>query len=206
MGWLAGEEGRKNEQATLFTGLLAIWAFLADFAVLVLLHDLRSRMQRERGVMINPMQMGARAKKDSQADHWQTPPHILDKVSEFFDGLWTDPCPANPTFDGLSIIWPSRTYINPPFSQYREWALHGRQQTSEQIWMSHHNHDTQWWNLLECDAMCLLYDRVKFIDPTTGKPNSTAIGKCQTLRYRGRETRRFQQIFKGFGTIVEVMR
>ena len=38
-----------------------------------------------------------------------------------------DPCPVNPTIDGLSIDWGPTCYVNPPFSQLKRWvdkALH----------------------------------------------------------------------------------
>jgi len=41
--------------------------------------------------------------------------HLKDKgyrISDF------DPCPNNPTFDGLEIEWPNETiYVNPPYSR-----------------------------------------------------------------------------------------
>lgn len=159
----------------------------------------------------NPMNMGAKAKKDPKADHWQTPPYILDAIDKFWPQGWFDPCPANPALDGLDGKWPARTYINPPFSQYRAWTDHGRHQPLEQIWMSNHNHDTEWFQALVVDAMCLLFDRVVFIDPTTGKPAAdkdgrpqTMIGKCQTLRYKGSDIAGFAKAFQHLGQIVEV--
>lgn len=152
----------------------------------------------------NLMLMGAKAKGDPQADKWRTPPYLLEAVNEFYEGKWFDPCPANPDFDGLAMKWPPDTYINPPFSQYKKWSEHGWHQAMDQIWMSHHNHDTGWWQSVPVDAMCLLFDRVKFINPETGKPGTTAIGKCQTLRYRGNNVARFAAVFRGLGQIVEV--
>lgn len=37
---------------------------------------------------------------------------------------WFDPCPLNPNpdFDGLSIEWQDKTYINPPYSEPLKWV------------------------------------------------------------------------------------
>lgn len=58
----------------------------------------------------------------SKTDLWSTGPKFLQQITEgvqFFD-----PCPENPTFDGLSIDW-SRdmlNYVNPPYSDLRSWT------------------------------------------------------------------------------------
>ena len=38
---------------------------------------------------------------------------------------WFDPCPLddNPKFDGLSIDWRDKTYVNPPYSKPLPWVL-----------------------------------------------------------------------------------
>lgn len=40
-----------------------------------------------------------------------------------FEGYF-DPCPFNekPEFDGLSIDWPDKTYVNPPYSKPLPWV------------------------------------------------------------------------------------
>ena len=32
-----------------------------------------------------------------------------------------DPCPINPSFDGLNVDWGMRTYVNPPYSKIPAW-------------------------------------------------------------------------------------
>lgn len=55
----------------------------------------------------------------NHSDNWKTPPELYSKLhSEFnFD---FDPCPyseTEPLFDGLSIEWGSRNFVNPPYSR-----------------------------------------------------------------------------------------
>lgn len=143
-------------------------------------------------------------------DYWQTPQYILDKVNEFWPEGWFDPCPANHEIDRLHRIWPEKCYINPPFSQYLKWAQHGRLQPLGQIWMMDHDHSTKRMQLLMPGAvLCLLHDRVIFIDPKTGKPavnkktgKKQTPPKPQTLLYRGNEPARFKQVFQSIGHVV----
>lgn len=52
-------------------------------------------------------------------DTYATPKWILDMYKDYFD-----PCPLNfnPEFDGLSIEWAERTYVNPPYSDPKPWV------------------------------------------------------------------------------------
>lgn len=154
--------------------------------------------------MTNSMNMGARGKKKSEKDNWQTPPDLLSKISEFMPG-WFDPCPGSPTFDGLSIEWPSPTFINPPFSKYRQWAKYGAAQDGEQVWICHHSHDTKWFKALfaRSKAIALLHKRVEFLKPSTGKSTGTAIGKCQSLIYVGKNLDDFQKVFSTIAYVLK---
>jgi len=134
-------------------------------------------------------------------DNWKTPPWLLTLITEFYEGGWFDPCPDNPTFNGLAIKWPAKTYINPPFSQYLKWAQHGFVQPLEQIWMCDHDHSTERFKtLLPGATLCLLFDRVAFIHPETNKSISSN-PRCQTLIYRGNNVGRFKQVFGQKGLV-----
>ena len=49
-------------------------------------------------------------------DDWATPKDFYNKLNQEFNFNF-DPCPLNSDFDGLSIDWKERNYINPPYSR-----------------------------------------------------------------------------------------
>lgn len=50
--------------------------------------------------------------------NWGTPPEIKDR----FEG-WFDPCPhPRPEWCGLSIPWPKKVFVNPPFNRLDLWV------------------------------------------------------------------------------------
>lgn len=49
-------------------------------------------------------------------DNWATPKKFYKKLDEEFNFNF-DPCPLNPLFDGLTINWGTRNFVNPPYSR-----------------------------------------------------------------------------------------
>jgi hypothetical protein len=150
---------------------------------------------------------GAKATGENWRDHWGTPDNIKVAVKKFYGKEPFDPCPWNPNFDGLTTSWSECAYINPPFSEYKKWVQHGLMQPPEQIWLSHTSHDVQWYKSLlsSVDAVCLLSKRVNFIHPLTGEASkSTAIGKCQTIFYRGVRVADFKESFSHLGVVFQL--
>jgi hypothetical protein len=56
----------------------------------------------------------------SKSDDWATPKDLYDKLNAEFHFDF-DPCPLNANFDGLSIDWESRSFVNPPYSNLKAW-------------------------------------------------------------------------------------
>ena len=149
-------------------------------------------------------------------DFWQTPEYILDAINMMWPNGWFDPCPINPSFDGLKIDISYQRgipkYFNPPFSQYLDWVKYWEGDNSEQIWIMDHDHSTQRMQQLLIESLplysppkwfsyCLLYERVAFIDPETGKPKKGQM-RCQTLIYKGSNSNGFAKNFKHLGLIL----
>lgn len=54
----------------------------------------------------------------SKSDNWGTPKDIKDKYKD-----WFDPCPyPKLEWDGLNIEWGDKNFVNPPYSNIKEWA------------------------------------------------------------------------------------
>ena len=58
--------------------------------------------------------------------HGGTPDWLLNELIDKYNISLFDPCPNNPTFDGLSIEWPKgdTIYVNPPYTrgQISKWV------------------------------------------------------------------------------------
>ena len=55
----------------------------------------------------------------SKSDNWRTPKVIYDS---FINHNYFDPCPYESIFDGLSIKWKEKNFVNPPYSQISKWV------------------------------------------------------------------------------------
>ena len=56
---------------------------------------------------------------------WRTPKKFYDELNKEFNSDF-DPCPSNPTFDGLNIEWGKRNFVNPPYgNQTKLWLKKG---------------------------------------------------------------------------------
>lgn len=55
-----------------------------------------------------------RALFKSERHDWKTPKVFYEKLNEEFKFDF-DPCPSDPTFDGLNVEWGGVNYVNPPY-------------------------------------------------------------------------------------------
>lgn len=56
----------------------------------------------------------------SKRQTWKTPIYIYNELNKEFNFNF-DPCPENPTFDGLNIEWKERNFVNPPYKTLKLW-------------------------------------------------------------------------------------
>lgn len=63
-------------------------------------------------------------------EFWNTPDELYAYLNEqhHFD---FDPCPANPTFNGLMVGWGECNFVNPPFNDITSWLHKGLQEQQQ---------------------------------------------------------------------------
>ena len=54
--------------------------------------------------------------RNNSGDDWKTPKDFYDKLDAVYHFDF-DPCPYQADFDGLSISWGQRNFVNPPYSR-----------------------------------------------------------------------------------------
>lgn len=73
---------------------------------------------------------------EDKTNCWATPQSFFNSLVEEFDIGDFDPCPINPTIDGLLIPWVSdkTVFVNPPFSKQlkEDFLYHGLEQVENQ--------------------------------------------------------------------------
>jgi len=66
------------------------------------------------------MRIPLKGGKKGANDNEPTPKYFYEELNKEFNFDF-DPCPHNPTFDGLAIEWGQRNYVNPPYSKKIKW-------------------------------------------------------------------------------------
>lgn len=115
-------------------------------------------------------------------DSWRTPRWLIDHFRNHFD-----PCPSNPTFDGLSIDWKSPAFVNPPYSSPLQWikkAIEQAEKGVSVVMLLRVDVSTEWYKLLmgQNPHIAFFNERIKFQD-SNKSPNF-----CSMLVYLDSDT------------------
>jgi phage N-6-adenine-methyltransferase len=113
-------------------------------------------------------------------DNWKTPKATYEALdSEFhFD---FDPCPPNPTFDGLRTPWGMRNFVNPPYGniigRWLEKAKEEQKNGALSVFLIPSRTDTRWWHdyAMTADEIRFIKGRLKFDDQKNPAPFPSAI-------------------------------
>ena len=110
--------------------------------------------------------------------NWSTPKWLYDELNKEFHFDF-DPCPLNdnPVFDGLSIEWKQRNYINPPYGrQIGNWIRKAYQESisgKQCIMLLPSRTDTKWFHeiiLPYAKEIRFIKGRLKFGNATNSAP------------------------------------
>lgn len=110
---------------------------------------------------------------------WKTP-------KEFYKGLDAefhfdfDPCPTNPTFDGLSIPWKQSNFVNPPYKQIKLWVKKSYEeylQGKTVVLLIPSRTDTRWWHdyCMKATDIRFVKGRLCFDDSGSPAPFPSAV-------------------------------
>ena len=106
-----------------------------------------------------------------QSDLWETPDWLMVHFKNHFD-----PCPPNPTFDGLKVDWKDPTYCNPPYSNPEPWvkkAIEERRKGVNVVMLLRVDPSTRWYRLLmeEKNIYITFFNRRIKFKGARGSPN-----------------------------------
>ena len=127
---------------------------------------------------------------DETRDDWKTPKALYDNLDQEFHFDF-DPCPTNPTFDGLKIDWGKSNYANPPYGrEIIKWMEKGYYEFlkgKNVIFLIASRTDTQWWHqyVMRANEVRLMEGRLKFDDGTSAGTFGSAIAIFNDRRYNG---------------------
>ena len=121
--------------------------------------------------------------------YWETPPELYN----YLDSLYTfdfDPCPVNPTFDGLTATWGKCNYVNPPYgktiSAWLERAYNESLDGNKSVLLIPARTDTKWWHdyVMKSTHVWLIKGRIKFVGAKNSAPFPSAIVVFEGWRER----------------------
>jgi len=84
----------------------------------------------------------------SKKQDWRTPEALYRQLDAEFHFNF-DPCPTDPTFNGLHIAWKERNFVNPPYSEVARWVQKGFNESLKGklvVFLVAARTDTQWFH------------------------------------------------------------
>lgn len=129
-----------------------------------------------------------------QSDLWQTPDYFKELILAEY-GPTFDPCPCNPQFDGLTIEWGARNFVNPPFSNIEPWvrkALVEREHGRESVLLLPVRTSVKYFRKLiipNASKLRFLGSRVAFVSPYNASATSGAPFDCYLVEFMNTHAR-----------------
>ena len=111
---------------------------------------------------------------------WRTPVKLYEELDKEFNFNF-DPCPPDPTFDGLSIGWADKNFVNPPYGrQITAWIKKGFEESQAGklvVFLIPSRTDTKWWHdyIMKADEIRFIKGRLKFGNAKNSTPFPSAL-------------------------------
>lgn len=114
-------------------------------------------------------------------DNWRTPTKLFEELNKEFDFNF-DPCPLAdpPLFDGLAIDWGERSFVNPPYSNLKQWCKKAYEEYMKGklvVMLIPSRTDTIAWHeyIMRATEIRFIKGRLKFGDSKNPAPFPSAI-------------------------------
>ena len=159
-------------------------------------------MSRQRGIQRTN-------NRYSGSMEWYTPSWLLERIADFYDGAYFDPCPPSHGVirdNGLLTSWKGeRVFCNPPYGKpIAAWIRKAMTEpTRELILLVPAYTDTQWFSPLYGHTICFVRGRIRF--EYLGKSDKQA-PHPSVLVYRGRRHKAFADSFSDLGPVLRTYR
>ena len=111
---------------------------------------------------------------------WKTPRKLYEQLHQEF-AFDFDPCPTNPSFDGLKVEWGRSNYVNPPYGNViAKWlakACDEQRKGNTSVFLIPSRTDTRWWHdyVMNANEIRFVRGRLKFNDQPNPAPFPSAI-------------------------------
>ena len=112
--------------------------------------------------------------------NWRTPSQLLKELNKEFNFNF-DPCPANPSFNGLGVDWKERNFVNPPYGrEIGKWLKKGLGESRKGklvVFLIPSRTDTKWWHdfVMKAKEIRFIKGRLKFDDYKNSAPFPSCI-------------------------------
>lgn len=106
---------------------------------------------------------------------WRTPKAFYDELNKEFNFDF-DPCPPRPKFDGLSVEWGKRNFVNPPYGrEIGKWIKKGYEEWQKGklvVFLVPSRTDTIWWHeyLMKAPEIRFIRGRLHFDEHKNSAP------------------------------------
>lgn len=115
----------------------------------------------------------------SERQNWRTPKAFYQALDSEFNFDF-DPCPPNPTFNGLEVSWGKMNFCNPPYNQIAKWVERAwlqRMIGKKTVLLIPARTDTKWWHeyIMKAKEIRFIKGRLKFDEHKNSAPFPSCI-------------------------------